>query len=276
MRKKDYVNGLRRALICSSTILLAACSSVNEREVLPEVLRIDRVVPYHIVREGDSVGSVAEQHSMTRTELIKLNNLNPPYQLYAGQKLVINVKAEKLKDQPERDAEFIEREECRPVITNDVSNAEKQAQPPETVEVGTNGEAKPASEYVWPIADGRSKISQHFDESNDDGIIMRASAGTLVRSITDGVVRIAKTLDGDASSYGKTVIILHNLHSKLSVYSHLMEFSVQAGQKVKKGDVIGKVGKSGNAQSAQLCLQIFNINKKDKTRVSLDPEKILP
>jgi murein DD-endopeptidase MepM/ murein hydrolase activator NlpD len=60
------------------------------------------------------------------------------------------------------------------------------------------------------------------------------------------------------------------------VYSHLQEYSVSAGQKIKKGAVIGKVGKSGNAKSPQLHLQIFDVNRKDKTRTPVDPEKILP
>jgi murein DD-endopeptidase MepM/ murein hydrolase activator NlpD len=128
---------------------------------------------------------------------------------------------------------------------------------------------------MWPITDGKSKIVQSYDSSSDGGVVIKASAGTVVKAISDGVVKIAKALDGDASAYGKTIAIKHDNPRRLSIYSHLSEISVKEGQKVKKGTIIGKVGKSGSAKIPQLFFQIFNINSSNK-RISVDPEKLLP
>ncbi len=266
-------------------VLLAACSSNRNQDIqLPEVVKIDRVIPYHIVQEGETVGSIAEHYSMTRADLVKLNNLTPPYQLYNGQRLIINVKVSDSAVQEDPDITIHEKTDTANTkmenTEEDTATIDDINTSPISPDVSNTPDpevkAVQETEYVWPIAGGASKLSQKFDDSSDGGIIFKTSAGTPVRSIADGVVRIARTLDGDASSYGKTVIILHNSKSKLSVYSHLQEYSVKAGQKVKKGDIIGRVGKSGNAKSPQLYLQVFDVNKKDKSRTSIDPEKILP
>jgi murein DD-endopeptidase MepM/ murein hydrolase activator NlpD len=272
--------------LCFVAFFLSACSTDEETRALPEVVQVERVVPYHIVSGGESVGSIAEKYSMTRVELIKLNRLSPPYQLYSGQRLVINVKVEdssSSRSDPEVIVEEKARQEKREqdsgVVSGDGVEKQKlssEERPSQETESDAPQIVEEDFDYVWPIADGQNKIVQNFKDSSDGEVILKASAGTPVKAITDGTVRIAKTLDGEAASYGKTVIILHNKKNKLSVYSHLQEYSVSVGQKVKKGAVIGKVGKSGNAKSTQLHLQVFDVNKKDKTRTPVDPEKILP
>lgn len=285
----------REFFACILAIFLVACSP-TKRDQLPEIIKVDRVIPYHIVKEGESVGSIASGHSMTRADLIKLNGLVPPYQLYNGQRLVVTVKV----DSKDLDTDVVVEEttgsEEEPVSSDSLNTTRSptkespRTQPVMIEDTATIDEdssenlakaqeipeKSSESDYVWPIADGKSKISQTFKNSSDGGIIMQASAGTPVKAIADGIIRIARALDGDASSYGKTVIILHSNKNKLSVYSHLQEYSVKANQRVRKGDVIGKVGKSGNAKSPQLYLQIFDVNKEDKSRISMDPEKILP
>jgi murein DD-endopeptidase MepM/ murein hydrolase activator NlpD len=272
---------------CFVIFFLSACSTDEQYHSLPEVVQVERVIPYHIVSYGESVGSIAEKYSMTRTELIRLNRLSPPYQLYNGQRLVINVKVED-SSSTQVDSEVVieektkqEKKEQEKEVVKTADEVEKpkpeNEQPAQEVESDAPQIVEEeSSDYVWPITDGQNKIVQNFSDSSDGEVILKASAGTPVKAITDGTIRIAKTLDGEASSYGKTVIILHNKKNKLSVYSHLQEYSVSAGQKIKKGTVIGKVGKSGNAKSPQLHLQIFDVNKKDKTRTPVDPEKILP
>lgn len=280
----------KKILVGVIIIFLAGCSS-NQMGRLPEVIKVDRVIPYHIVREGESVGSIASEHSMTRADLIKLNKLTPPYQLYNGQRLIINIHADEVHNDSDiiaeettdksGNAETLNTPSASTQSENTVNSSEDTATIDE-VRSESNGQSEsivqpePESEYIWPIAGGKSKISQSFNASSDGAVIMQASAGTPVKAIADGIVRIAKTLDGEAASYGKTVIILHNGKSKLSVYSHLQEYSVKINQKVKKGDIIGKVGKTGNAKIPQLYLQIFDINKTDKSRTPIDPEKILP
>jgi murein DD-endopeptidase MepM/ murein hydrolase activator NlpD len=280
-----------RTIVIASVVFLSGCSSQREGD-LPEIVQVERPIPYHIVRNGDTVGSIAEQYSMTRSTLIKLNKLTPPYQLYNGQRLVVHLNSEEKDSETEiieqsaktvrrgeegaleenRRGKSTDKEEDEVIEIEDIDDVSAQANRQEA----TTDSPPQASEYVWPINDGQNCISQKFDSLNEGEVILKASAGTPVKSIAAGTVKVARILAGDASSYGKTVVILHNKVNKLSVYSHLQEISVSAKQKVKAGTIIGKMGKSGNAKTPQLHFQVFDVSGKKQKRVPIDPEKLLP
>ncbi|MBQ7524035.1 MAG: peptidoglycan DD-metalloendopeptidase family protein, partial [Alphaproteobacteria bacterium] len=132
------------------------------------------------------------------------------------------------------------------------------------------------SDYIWPVANGKSKISQHFGANDvDGGIIIDASAGTPVKSIADGVVVIAGVPSGDAAAYGTTVVVKHTAKKTMSIYANLKEAKVAVRQKVKQGTIIGKVGQSGTiARKPQLYFEINDLA--GKGRQAVDPEKLLP
>lgn len=71
----------------------------------------------------------------------------------------------------------------------------------------------------------------------------------------DGTVRVAKTL---VSSYGKYVVITHNINGVLheTLYGHLDSYSVKEGQKVKQGDKIGVMGTTGSSTGVHLHFEL--------------------
>jgi murein DD-endopeptidase MepM/ murein hydrolase activator NlpD len=280
------------SLVIPVLVLLSGCT--NKPEEFSEIVQIEKPIPYHIVREGDTVGSISEKYAMTRSELIKLNDLIPPYQLYNGQRLIVNIKPgtsasnkdftviektpkvsppEPVVEEPKDNSDFLHVEERKP--QEDQKPEKLSSEDSTKIAAVKEGAERQQADLMWPIADGKSKIAQNYEDSSDGGVIIKTSAGTVVKAISDGVIKIAKSLDGDASAYGKTVAIRHDNPKRLSIYSHLLEISVKEGQKVKKGTIIGKVGRSGSAKTPQLFFQVFNINSANK-RVSVDPEKLLP
>lgn len=96
------------------------------------------------------------------------------------------------------------------------------------------------------------------------GTDLVAPTGTPVLAVNDGIVRLAASL-GD---YGNTIIIDHGA-SILSLYLHLQEIRIKAGQAVRKGEVIGTVGQTGYAFAPHLHLSI-KING-----VSVDPVRFI-
>lgn len=86
-------------LIC---LLLTSCDSPRKSQrTEPEVIKVAREqkeMPKYTVKEGDTVGSVALENNITRADLIELNDLTPPYELYAGQKLVVKQQSNSLND----------------------------------------------------------------------------------------------------------------------------------------------------------------------------------
>jgi murein DD-endopeptidase MepM/ murein hydrolase activator NlpD len=79
-----------------------------------------------------------------------------------------------------------------------------------------------------------------------------------VQSIADGTVRIATESGGN---YGVTVYIDHMIDGQLitSHYAHMQYGSLRvvAGQKVKVGDIIGKVGNTGRSYGAHMHFELI-------------------
>jgi murein DD-endopeptidase MepM/ murein hydrolase activator NlpD len=79
------------------------------------------------------------------------------------------------------------------------------------------------------------------------GLDLRAGRGTPVRATADGVVAIA----GPNAGYGKMVEIEHK-NGVSTRYGHLSAIAVAAGQHVKAGEIIGRVGSTGRSTGPHL------------------------
>lgn len=78
--------------------------------------------------------------------------------------------------------------------------------------------------------------------------------GTPVVAILDGTVKAAG-LGVEDASYGNSVYIEHNDGWK-SRYAHLDYVSVKAGDKVKKGQILGGCGSTGNSSGLHLHMEV--------------------
>ena len=84
------------------------------------------------------------------------------------------------------------------------------------------------------------------------GVDYAAPIGTPVMSIGDGTV----ISTGWGGGGGNTVKIRHN-SVYTTAYLHLSKFAVKAGQRVKQGQVIGYVGKTGTATGPHLDFRVW-------------------
>jgi len=84
------------------------------------------------------------------------------------------------------------------------------------------------------------------------GIDLVADEGDLVVSSADGVVEYIEIKN---PTYGKLIIIKHSLGFR-TYYAHLSTISVKFGQKVNSGDIIGKVGMTGESTGPHLHYEI--------------------
>lgn len=83
------------------------------------------------------------------------------------------------------------------------------------------------------------------------GVDLAASYGTPIVATSDGVVGTADWAGG----YGLLVALDHGggLQTR---YGHMSRLNVAAGQKVRKGEVIGFVGSTGRSTGAHLHYEI--------------------
>lgn len=127
----------------------------------------------------------------------------------------------------------------------------------------------PATGFIYQGFYGKEKISGHwpgyyYDEHDElkffDGLghMHRAIdidnfAGTEIRSAGDG---IARRYDWDQKAdYGNLVMVDHG-NKTWTLYAHLRKITVQDGQAVKKGDLLGEMGSTGNSTGPHLHFEI--------------------
>jgi murein DD-endopeptidase MepM/ murein hydrolase activator NlpD len=84
------------------------------------------------------------------------------------------------------------------------------------------------------------------------GIDIVADHGTPILATADGVVSRATRL----SDYGKTLDLSHG-HGYVTRYGHMSELLVRAGQQVRRGDVIGRVGSTGRSTGPHVHYEVF-------------------
>lgn len=104
--------------------------------------------------------------------------------------------------------------------------------------------------HGWPLM---GRISSYYGNSEGrrhDGIDIRAPKGTEVVASSPGKV----IFHGWKRGYGRTIVIRHNQVS--SWYAHLSKIMVSKNQQVGQGQVIGRVGTSGNATGSHLHFEM--------------------
>lgn len=108
----------------------------------------------------------------------------------------------------------------------------------------------PGVHFDWPIDLCEFWISSLYGmrrKKMHNGVDMAAITGTLVKAAADGVVKVVQA---GAPGYGNLVEIEHRDGDIVTRYAHLDKMLVSTGQKVKKGQIIGKVGATGNVRGA--------------------------
>jgi murein DD-endopeptidase MepM/ murein hydrolase activator NlpD len=104
-----------------------------------------------------------------------------------------------------------------------------------------------SSLVVFPVVS--PKISSLFGKRNHPvlgnqlhhgGIDLAAPEKSHVRVVLDGQVVFA----GRYAGYGKLITVEHS-SGRTTLYGHLSEISVNVGQRISAGEVIGRVGSTG-------------------------------
>ena len=83
------------------------------------------------------------------------------------------------------------------------------------------------------------------------GVDLLAPKGTPIRSIADGEV----IFSGRSRGYGNRVVVSH-IDGFTTIYAHNTKNLVTAGEKVKRGQVIALVGRTGRATANHLHFEV--------------------
>lgn len=95
---------------------------------------------------------------------------------------------------------------------------------------------------------GNQRIFNGIPKSPHTGTDIAAPEGSEVKSAGDGKV----LLSGGNYFYGGNMVIIDHGLGLQTIYMHLQKATVKKGDEVKKGDVVGLVGKTGRATGPHL------------------------
>lgn len=139
--------------------------------------------------------------------------------------------------------------------------------PKDTQYASQGGSVIPDGEYLWPVpsvnrySSGfgmrfhplKGKWRMHY------GVDIGAASGSDIIAAEDGTVSFA----GNKGDYGKTVIVDHG-EGVQSLYAHSSKLLVVAGERIKRGDTIARVGSTGVSTGPHLHFEIrINGNRMD-------------
>jgi murein DD-endopeptidase MepM/ murein hydrolase activator NlpD len=120
--------------------------------------------------------------------------------------------------------------------------------------------------FSWP-AHGpiTTRFGVEVDDHKSDGIVIAVPEGTPIKAANDGVVvYVGSALE----TYGNLVLLRH-ADDYVSVYVYVKTLRVKQGDEVKRGDIIGESGQTGNAKEPELYFEVR------KSSVPVDPLPLL-
>jgi len=114
-----------------------------------------------------------------------------------------------------------------------------------------------AAPTMWPVEGPvTGSFGERIDPFNGEGafhtgVDISTAYGQAVIAPADGVVVFA----APAVGYGQLVVLEHG-HGISTRYGHLASFAIAIGQSVRRGDVIGYVGRSGRSTGPHLHYEV--------------------
>jgi murein DD-endopeptidase MepM/ murein hydrolase activator NlpD len=237
----------------------------------------------HRVAAGDRLGAVAEAYGVSVEGLAKANDLSPPYVIYVGQMLRVPSGADAapvryVVRQGDTLSDIAGRFDVAladVAATNGIASpyrlsvGQSLAIPGAQTAKAVPDAAPPALTgrgFLWPVSGkviggyGVTPSGQHRN-----GINIAARKGAPVVAAEDGIVVYASDgIDG----YGRMILVRHG-EGYITTYAHNASLLVEVGDVVRRGQVIARVGDTGDVSTSQLHFELRRGTK------PINPEAVL-
>ncbi len=225
----------------------------------PYALRIGQelLIPVqrdHVVAKGDTVYSISRRYGVELGELVRFNRIRPPYTIKPAQRLVL--------PESRPPAPVIEPPTAPPAGKTLLAVRPARAAP---VAV-PRPPPRAGNKFHWPVK-GRVILGYgpKADGLHNDGINIKAPRGAPVRAAENGVVAYT---GNELRGFGNLILIKH-AGGWVTAYAHADQVVVRRGDKVRRGQTIGRVGSTGNVASPQLHFEVR------KGTQAVDPTRLL-
>jgi murein DD-endopeptidase MepM/ murein hydrolase activator NlpD len=197
----------------------------------------------HVVRPGENLYRISKHYGVSVDRLVRANRIRDVRDLGVGQRLV---------------------------VPGSTAPRPSASLAPDVAAAAVGGPTVPFRSadlaLQWPV---RGRVSSGYGGRRGglhEGIDIPARRGTPIHAAEAGRVIHSSRKLGD---YGRVIIIKHT-GGYSTVYAHNDRNDVKKGQFVEKGQVIGRVGETGNASGPHLHFEVRH------DRVARNPLLYLP
>lgn len=231
--------------IIAALLLPMGCVTTKDKNQIVKV----------IVQKDDSLRSIAKAYDTDWRVIVAMNRSEISKGIQEGQELLIN-------PGPNATGPFISDE-----LAGDLHAADDQGSDEEMDFLAKRKKglldgpsSKEPGSLIFPV---EGRISSKFGKrgrKHHKGIDLVAYKGTPIVSAGDGEV----IFSGRQRGYGLTVVVDHGQF--MTLYAHASKLIARNGDRVRQGDYIAKVGRTGNARGVHLHFEL-----RDSENKPIDP-----
>ena len=219
--------------------------------------------PSYVVQKGDTLYSIARKNNQSVSFLAGVNNLEPPYNLKVGQKILLSrdnsMSASASATAKKEDVVPVAGQKA-PTTTAATKPTTSDSKATTTKPTSSNAAQTPIVKtatrkvagvtWSWPTT---GRVIEQFStaEQGNKGVDIAGKRGQAIIAAADGQV----VYSGNALRGFGNLIIINHTNEYLSAYAHNDVLLVKEGQKVKRGQQIARMG-STDASSPRLHFEI--------------------
>ncbi len=188
----------------------------------------------HVVRPGETLWRIATGYGKRVEDVAAANGLREDDVIRPGQRILIS---------------------GRPLLRQTASSASSRGRggtPPSEPVMADAAVLQSASAFLWPT---RGVITSRFGwrlyRQHHDGVDLASPHGAPIHATRDGIVSFA----GWDGGYGQVVRLDHG-GGLTTVYGHASALLVAAGERVKRGQMIARVGCTGACTGSHVHFEV--------------------
>lgn len=211
---------------------------------------------YYRVRQGDTLESIAKRYKTEAQDLAEVNNVESSDELKPGRSLYIpGVTPSKFAAILKKQGITVAKKETKKEQKKESKKAKKGKQEGPEAAVAEEEQASSVKtergKFAWPVEGEISSLFGMRHGRRHDGLDISAKIGTPVYAAADGEVVYAKKMRG----YGNLVLLKH-ADDFFTVYAHNSVNLVKLGAKVRKGQLVSRIGRTGRATGPHLHFEV--------------------
>lgn len=233
---------------------------------------------HYTVRKGDTLYAIAWRYNLDFKTLARLNNIGRGYNIYPGQRLALKASAKfkpsTAKTANKRSKPTLVSQKATKSTPNKVSKssnviASRSNNTSHSQQISNTSSPKKSAKvgtvsWSWP---SNGKVIKKFTTKGtvNKGVNIAGRKGDAVFAAASGQVVYA---GNGILGYGNLIIINHN-GLYMSAYAHNSQVFVRENERVRRGDKIAEIGRSGTDR----YMLHFEIRRDGKP---VNPSRYLP